>query len=358
MAYPKPLSRKTIERMYEQSGIPGEVQQYLHLLFKACANLYGHAELRDIWAIHSRLKGVPKVQRKQMVEFAGIARRDGDLPYCVFEADELWDDVRRSGVGREIVHKDLVGGVYRKLLLFYDLNDSYSDNYPFYIPEDLLSYAEPIVSEEEKALQEFIENLEVTSDTCVSRHGREYPCENQGRRLKDFSFMTDSEKYLIEYYKSRPVRQAELLQECSGSEAEKLLRKFKKMDTIGRVPVPMAYRYLLEELAEVGVQLTEDEIADLLGKFTAAHNSSHLWCLFGWTPIGLREAFGGSYYQNDYNADEVLDEHMNLADFPDSIEDEMDSDDFVDNEMPVEAEEKHETDLQRRMREHGLKLIE
>ena len=151
MAYPKPLSRQTLERMYKQSGIPKEVREYLHTLFKACANLYGHIELRDLWVIHGRLKNVPTIKRKQMVEFAGIARRDGELPYCVYEADELWDDVKRSGVGREIVHKDLVNGTYKKLMFYYELIDHYVDNYPFYMPEDLLSYAEPVLSEEEAA---------------------------------------------------------------------------------------------------------------------------------------------------------------------------------------------------------------
>ncbi len=353
MAYPKPLSKQTLERKYEQSGISAEGQQYLHTLFRACANLYGHIELRDVWVIHKRLKNVPSLQRKQIVEFAGIARRDGDLPYCIYEADELWDDVKRSGVGREIVHKDLVNGTYRKLTLYYELIDNYVDNYPFFIPDNLLSYAEPMLSEEETSLKEFIENLEVTADYSRSRHGHEYPCENKGKRLKDFSFMTESEKYLLDYYKNRPARQAEIMEECSGTVAEKLLRKFTRMDAIGRVPVAMIYKYLLEELEETGVELTEDEMAQLLGKFAAAHNNSHLWCLFGWTPNGLREAFGGSFV-DDEAENELLDGNMDW----DGIEDSIDEEDFDDNWIMDEADSEQETDLQRRMRERGLRLID
>lgn len=353
MAYPKPLSKQTLERKYEQSGISAEGQQYLHTLFRACANLYGHIELRDVWVIHKRLKNVPTLQRKQIVEFAGIARRDGDLPYCIYEADELWDDVKCTGVGREIIHKDLVGGAYRKLMSYYDLIDSYSDNYPFFIPDNLLSYAEPMLSEEETSLKEYIENLEVTADSSRSRYGNEYPCENKGKRLKDFSFMTESEKYLLDYYKNRPARQAAIMEECSGTVAEKLLRKFTRMDTIGRVPVAMIYKYLLEELEETGVELTEDEMAQLLGKFAAAHNNSHLWCLFGWTPNGLREAFGGSF-ADDEAENELLDGNMDW----DGIEDSVDEEDSNDNWIMDEADSEQETDLQRRMRERGLRLID
>lgn len=357
MVYPKPLSKKALERKYNESGISDEVLKYLHTLFKACANLYGHIELRDMWVIHKRMENVPTIQRKQLVEFAGIARRDGDLLYCVFEADELWDDVRRSGVGREIVHKDLVGGAYRKLQSYYELIDWYRDNYPFYIPENLLDYAEPVLSEEELAFQEYIENLEVTADTSASRYGHEHPCENKGKRLKEFSFQTESEKFLIDYYKNRPARQAAIMQECSGTEAEKLLRKSRFLDTIGREPVEMIYKYMIEELIEVGVQPDDRMMGELLGKFAAAHNNSHLWCLFGWTPNGLREAFGGSYPTDEIEDDE-LERHLKLEDLIGYMDDDVDDEDFDTDWIPVQADEENETDLQRRMRERGLRLID
>ena len=52
MSYPKPLSEKTIERLYHEAGISNEMQTYLHTLFAACANLYGALSLRDAWSLY------------------------------------------------------------------------------------------------------------------------------------------------------------------------------------------------------------------------------------------------------------------------------------------------------------------
>ena len=41
MAYPKPLSEKSLQKMYLQSGINEVKSHFLHQLFKAAANLYG-----------------------------------------------------------------------------------------------------------------------------------------------------------------------------------------------------------------------------------------------------------------------------------------------------------------------------
>ena len=238
-------------------------------------------------------------------------------------------------------------------MFYYELIDHYVDNYPFYMPEDLLSYAEPVLSEEEAAYKEFIENLEVTADTYKPRYGHECANENKGKRLKDFSFMTEDDKYMLEYYKNRPAHQADILKDFEGTEAEKLWRRFRKFDSIGHISVPMIYKYLVEGIEEIGVELTELEMAELLGKFAAAHNNSHLWCLFGWTPNGLREAFGGTYPTDEVD-DDTLDAFMDW----DDIEDDSEDDIFDDDWIPIEADKEDETDLQRRMRERGLRLID
>ena len=51
MSYPKPLSEKSLKRLYTQAGLSAEACDFLHSLFAACANLYGAIALRDVWSM-------------------------------------------------------------------------------------------------------------------------------------------------------------------------------------------------------------------------------------------------------------------------------------------------------------------
>jgi hypothetical protein len=59
MSYPKPLSEKTIERLYREAGISNEMQTYLHTLFAACANLYGFTVQRQRICIYLKSQQAP-----------------------------------------------------------------------------------------------------------------------------------------------------------------------------------------------------------------------------------------------------------------------------------------------------------
>ena len=88
MPYPKPLSEKTIERLYKEAGLSEETRSYLHTLFAACANLYGALCLRAVWSLHQGIEGAPKIRRKDLIAFSAIVRREKQ-PYFVFEIEEL-----------------------------------------------------------------------------------------------------------------------------------------------------------------------------------------------------------------------------------------------------------------------------
>ena len=75
MAYPKPLSEKSLARLYQQSGISKEQSEYLHSLFQACANLYGAVQLRVVWDVYQAQTEAPKLRRKDIISFSE------NLPY-------------------------------------------------------------------------------------------------------------------------------------------------------------------------------------------------------------------------------------------------------------------------------------
>lgn len=285
MPYPKPLSEKSIERLYREAGFSEEMRAYLHTLFAACANLYGAVSLRTVWSIYQEMIGTPKIRRKELIAFSSIVRREKQ-PYFVFEIEELYTEEPHNELDRYIVSCELVSCGYGKLHLFYQLMENMAER-PHCLPDNLLSYAHPDPIREETALLSFLGNLKSTADICKPRFGRSCPNENKGKKLDAFSFLNSEERFDLEYYKNRPSQLAELMEDCSGSEAEKILRHFKRGENINPSAMTKHLEYITEELEEAGVCLTDKQLEKLLELVSAFHNNSNLWGLSGWKPVEL-----------------------------------------------------------------------
>ena len=98
------------------------------------------------------------------------------------------------------------------------------DDRPYCLPDDRLSFANPVPIQEETDFLSFLGNLKSTADICKPKFGRSCPNENKGKKLSAFSFLNSEERFDLEYYKNRPGQLAELKEDCSGTEAEKTLR--------------------------------------------------------------------------------------------------------------------------------------
>ena len=293
MSYPKPLSEKSLERLYTQAGLSTEVCDFLHSLFAACANLYGAIALRDMWSIYRELNSAaPRIRRQDLVAFSAIVRREVQ-PYRVYEIEELYTEEPHNDLDRHIVSKELIGIGYGKLFSFYALMDELGDH-PYCVPDDFLSYAAPSASAEEKSLADFIGNLESTAAECVPRRRNVYPNENRGKKLGTFSFLNLSERFDMEYYKKVPATYSVLLEEYSGTEAEKIMRQHRRAENIGRLHTTEIIQNLTDELHEVGVRLTEKQQDTLMQLMMRYHNGSRLWCLRGWKPNELADMHGNS----------------------------------------------------------------
>ena len=218
MAYPKPLSMKSLERLYRESGLTEEAQSFLHAFFAACANLYGAIALRHVWGVYQELRDAPKLRRKDILAFASIVRRE-EQSYYVFEVNELFDEDSNKELDRHIVSKELVHAGYGKYHLFYSLMEQIDDK-PYCIPDNFLSYSKPNPSEHETALLDFLSNLKSVTDECVPKHGRSVPNEHKGMKLGEFSFLNSDERFELEWQK-RPSAKAAFLEDCSGTVAEK-----------------------------------------------------------------------------------------------------------------------------------------
>ena len=52
-------------------------------------------------------------------------------------------------------------------------------------------------------------------------------------------------------------------------------------------------QWILDELNEVGVEITQEQVETLLRLITDYHNNSRLWCLSGWKPSELATMYQG-----------------------------------------------------------------
>lgn len=155
------------------------------------------------------------------------------------------------------------------------------------VPNDFLPYADPVQTPEEKALLTFLGNLKSTAEECVPRYGKSYPNVNKGKRLKEFSFLNSIERSSMEWFKNKPAQQKGILQDCSGTEAEKIVRHYKRRESLGSVSLSESIKYVTDELMEAGVQLSERRFEKLLSLLNDFHNHIRQWCLSGWMPVEL-----------------------------------------------------------------------
>ena len=293
MSYPKPLSEKSLNRLYMQAGLSTETCAFLHSLFAACANLYGTIALRDVWSVYQELNSdVPRIHRRDLIAFSAIVRREVQ-PYRVYEIEELYTEEPHNDLDRHIVSKELIGAGYGKMFSFYALMDELGDQ-PYCVPEYFLSYAVPSASAEESVLSNFIGNLKSTARECAPRQRKTYPNENRGKKLSEFSFLNLDEQFNLEYYKKVPATYSALLEEYSGTESEKIMRSYRRTENIGYLRTRDMIQNMLIELSEVGVRLTETQHSTLMRLMMQYHNGSRLWCLRGWTPNELAAMHGNT----------------------------------------------------------------
>ena len=70
MSYPKPLSQKTLDKMYKESNLSEEKIVFLRKLFDSASALYGIIPLCDLWEVYkeySQKAEAVKIHRKDIL---------------------------------------------------------------------------------------------------------------------------------------------------------------------------------------------------------------------------------------------------------------------------------------------------
>ena len=118
MSYPKPLSEKTLLKQYAQAGINDAAKNFLHQFFLACMNIYGAISIRDAWEVYKNLKEPAlMIRKKDFLSFSAIARRE-NLPYRIYEIEELYEEEPHNDWERHLVTKDIILSGQRRFIWF------------------------------------------------------------------------------------------------------------------------------------------------------------------------------------------------------------------------------------------------
>ena len=299
MAYPKPLSEKSLNKLYAEAKITEAKKTFLHQFFLAAARLYGSIMLEDLWTVYrelSKLTSTMKIMKKDLIAFSGIVRKEA-VPYYVFEVDELYCEEPRKDMDRYLVIKDMVYQGYGKYAALWNLHEIQADKTPF-IPENLLDYMTDNISTEQQALLAFLGELKVTASEYKTSYGKIFPCENKGEKLKDFDFLSADERFEVRYLsgeveggpKKNERKVSAYLEDRKGPESEKIFRDYMWRVKSGWVAPKWIVEYLLRELEEVGVQLSKKQFNKLISLLNDTQNKTHLWCNCGWTSEELTKS--------------------------------------------------------------------
>lgn len=273
MAYPKPLSQKTIERKLKDWD--SKKVDELHAYYAALSNFYGVIMLNEAWSILRVYK--PGFHKREFYEFSDIARRE-EVPYYVYELTELFDNDEEENVvkNRLIVNKALVTFGYGKFWKVYAVNDGRDRIDQPYVPKDLLKYKDINPIEENTAfskLKKLINSIKTVD----------------GNELSNYIFINTSEQFNIDYHKAEHMKRR-LMANYSRPCAEKLLEYVKKEILVGNFRM----QWFFNELDKVDAELSEKQFNKIASLCMEINNNSNLWVNFGWKPSDLSKQRGRS----------------------------------------------------------------
>lgn len=301
MTYPKPLSKNNLRKLYEESGITDKESEFLHALFRSCANLYGIITVQEIFEIFeacAERNYYPKISRSKLMKFSGIVRREA-LTYNVYEFNELYSLERQRTSERRVVRKDMIIPGYYRFMHVWDIDEKRT-RYQVYIPEDILAFQDDPASAGEMHLLQVLDQLVSTAAEIKGSAYARAENPNRGKALKDFSFVSHADKALADYYQNKKGiyakswnEQMELSRTLSAS--VHFLQKHKEREQYHPDDFNENLRRLLDDLEEAGVELTEAGFRTLVDAAVDLHNSIHSWYRRGWSPKELhRQSTGGT----------------------------------------------------------------
>lgn len=320
MAYPTPLSEKTLKKQYAETGLPESTVLFAKDFCSAAANLYGAIIAQDLWTIYreyTKSWKVPPMHKRDLITLLKIFRRES-VSFYVYAIDELYSQELPDDKLTVIVTKELEPPEkthYSHELIFEVLHKS--ANTPWFIPEDLqefLSYKDNVPSAAESEILKKLGKLKSTEPTYENPYTHEnLPCRYTGKRLSEIIYISDEDQRRLDYLSGKiggkkPQEKKFLAFEASLTRftaPERLLHDFSLSSKADLSRPLQSAKALTLDLEQMGVILTSRQLQELIRLLMDYHNNLHLWVLAGWTPDELSKYRTAQAPSEDQPADQA-----------------------------------------------------
>jgi len=349
---PKRASERKIEEAYRTLAVETkgrldntteDGQQLIALLHDYCtafANLYGEIIAEDAWDIihdlEPELISKKKLLKKDFAAFTEILRLEQPESYYVFELDELYPIEERNPISRTIVHSDYIN-TKEKDLRYVDYKNlkDFKNEHP--VSQKVLSKKETLSWKDPdrvygypdaKELKKFLKNLRISKNSKLKdTQGKPV----KGRLLGDVVMWLARDKRYYDFHRAEGDPTEELERQNNFVHSEKLLRNlFKQIEEPYEGSIQDAKDYLLTDLEDSDVEMSQKQLLQLLTLLAAFNNNSRKRIYNGWTS---QEMYDYLHPNSEYSCNNSVD---------------IDGDDEYPNKMP-ETEEEMEAYLQEDM---------
>ncbi len=273
--------------MYAEAKINESEKEFLHTFYGSCADLYGVLPVRDAWAIYEECRKTspyPSIGKTKFLKFSAIARRE-EGPFQIYEINEIFADEKPAQGMRFIVRRDIVGFGIDRFAELYDICDRQAE-YHYFVPDDVCGFRDDDAAKAEQKLQEYLDDLVSSAETIPEGYSSQIPNPNRGKKLKDFSYVSGDDRFLIEYYSGGHYQKLADMKAAAAScpASRQILEKCRSRDMTGYFSVNKNIELLFRQLEEAGAEADPEEVMHLYQEF---HNTLHMWCMRGWSPMSL-----------------------------------------------------------------------
>ncbi len=297
MAYPKPLSSRTIQKMLEEAQIDNKKADFLYELYHCASNLYGIITLEELWNVYKALKSknrYPSIKKKELIAFSDIVRRQ-NLPYRIYEVGEIYKEQEEGKEIRLLIKKDLARqeGFHRDELYFID-DQRYE--FPLYFPKDILVFTDDYETLEEKNFRIYLENLICKQKYITNEDGKKIRNPNYLKKMKDYSYKDEVDYAVLKMYseKDSPYHRRKLEEvtriislPASTRVYNAIVENVKK----GCIKQTVLISMLFDYLHEAGAEIDDREVDIVLKYFIEMYNNTHQFSMGGWAPHELALAY-------------------------------------------------------------------